>query len=411
MSYAYLQIMGRPPKRTRTTVSGAAASSRITIKEVIESKEGYSWSTFLVQGWKESGRWKRRRFKKRSDAEAFAALKRVEIQNSENRLFNVVTSLTNDQIKDAEAAIRQLSNRYTLSEAVEFFLTRHCDPDLKVSWKDGVSDYLQSRLDEGCRENSIAQTASVLRMAQRFFEDPFLHEVDSAMVKRFLESLRAKNRRSKATPKTWNNYRAELHAFFRWAVEDKQWVRENPVAAVKRKTAAQRGLPEIKTASEVADILKQASQWQDGVLAKYYALAFFAGIRPEGEMMKLSKDEGRYIDLKRGVIHIQPEVSKTGQYRQIPIRPNLAKWLKAYPGPILPKNHDRLLKGFRQQCQLGHDIARHTFISHHVAAFKSVGEASLEAGNSEFIVRKHYLNLLTETEGADYWEITPDEIS
>jgi hypothetical protein len=154
-------------------------------------------------------------------------------------------------------------------------------------------------------------------------------------------------------------------------------------------------------------IMSLATRWRGGVLAKHYALLFFAGIRPELELARLAKNEGRYIDMKRGVIHIEPEVSKTDQYRQVPIRENLLQWLHAFPGPIIPKNFDRLVKRFRKHCRLTHDVARHTFISHHVSAFKSVGEASLEAGNSEFVVKKHYLNLATATEGEAFWRIIP----
>ena len=45
-----------------------------------------------------------------------------------------------------------------------------------------------------------------------------------------------------------------------------------------------------------------------------------------------------------------------------------------------------------------HNVLRHTFISMTVGAFKSVGDASLQAGNSESIIRKHYLDLKTEAE-------------
>ena len=42
-----------------------------------------------------------------------------------------------------------------------------------------------------------------------------------------------------------------------------------------------------------------------------------------------------------------------------------------------------------------------------VGAFKSVGDASLQAGNSESIIRKHYLDLKTEAEADQFWRIVP----
>jgi len=97
------------------------------------------------------------------------------------------------------------------------------------------------------------------------------------------------------------------------------------------------------------------------------------------------------IDLERGVIHVKPEISKTGQYRQIIIRPALKAFLLRYGLDILPANGVRHVKSIRRTFQLGHDVLRHTFFSMHVAAFKSVGEAALEGGNTEQVLKKHYL--------------------
>ena len=50
---------------------------------------------------------------------------------------------------------------------------------------------------------------------------------------------------------------------------------------------------------------------------------------------------------------------------------------------------------------------RHTFISMFVAKFRSIGEASLQAGNSESIIRKHYLDLKTTEEAELFFGILP----
>ena len=49
----------------------------------------------------------------------------------------------------------------------------------------------------------------------------------------------------------------------------------------------------------------------------------------------------------------------------------------------------------RKRHGLTHDVLRHSFISFHVAAFRSVGDAALEAGNTEGVVKAHYLNAAT----------------
>ena len=50
---------------------------------------------------------------------------------------------------------------------------------------------------------------------------------------------------------------------------------------------------------------------------------------------------------------------------------------------------------------------RHTFISMTVGAFRSVGDASLQAGNSEAVIRKHYLDLKSVEEADVFWGIVP----
>jgi len=48
------------------------------------------------------------------------------------------------------------------------------------------------------------------------------------------------------------------------------------------------------------------------------------------------------------------------------------------------------------------------FISYHVALHRSIGHATLQAGNSESMVRKHYLNLHTKEDGEAFFAIVPD---
>ncbi len=43
-----------------------------------------------------------------------------------------------------------------------------------------------------------------------------------------------------------------------------------------------------------------------------------------------------------------------------------------------------------------------------VAKFRSIGEASLQAGNSESIIRKHYLDLKTTEEAEQFFGILPN---
>jgi len=148
----------------------------------------------------------------------------------------------------------------------------------------------------------------------------------------------------------------------------------------------------------------------DGKLVPFAMLCLFAGIRPdlyEGEISKLNPE---HVRLGTGVIFIEPEVSKVRMKRAITILPNLAAWLSAHPLeklPIMPRGFRRLRLKFRKQFDLSHDMLRHTFISMFVGKFRSLGEAALQAGNSESIIRKHYLDLKTTAEAEEFFGIVP----
>jgi hypothetical protein len=43
----------------------------------------------------------------------------------------------------------------------------------------------------------------------------------------------------------------------------------------------------------------------------------------------------------------------------------------------------------------------------HVAKFRSMGDTALQAGNSEAVIKKHYLNLVSPEEAYAFWQILP----
>jgi hypothetical protein len=166
--------------------------------------------------------------------------------------------------------------------------------------------------------------------------------------------------------------------------------------------------------------MKEVEEFKDGKLVPYFALALFAGLRPgpDGELRKLHAHAHRdtpcreaggrpLIDLARGVLTITADVAKTRRKRVVTIQPNLKKWLARYGTNILPTGYDRDIKTIRAGHSLGHDVLRHSFISFHVAAFRSKAETALQAGNSEAVIDAHYLNIPTEKEGKAFFAINP----
>lgn len=407
-----------PTRRKHPPIKPKRAS-KLTIREIVSTKNGSAYAAFQVD-WRDpdTGKRLRRQFPTREEAVQFRALEEIKATNAETAIRPVVTKLTSDQIAEAESAFTRLGNRGTLEEAVSFFLDRAAPPEEPTGLREAVVAFLIGKEEEGLREQSLRQLQSTLGRFQAFAEDKrlrFVHEADAVVVERFLRSLRAKGGAGKATPKTWNNYRADLSTFFSWCADPRRrWTPSNPCDRVARVKLDGTGEPHALSIWQTARLMRDAETFDGGSLARYFALAVFAGIRPGGELRKLAThpDLAKLIGLKRGIITIPPEVSKTRRKRKIVIRPALRAWLEETADrPILPKNFDRLVGEFRAKHGLndaeGRDVTRHTFGSYHVAAFRSVGDAALEMGNSEQVIVAHYLRTATEEQGRAFWRICP----
>ena len=73
----------RKPSARRARRAAREPIGKLTLREITDRKDGYSWTTFLVQGWREAdGRHGRKKFKTRDEAEGFIATKNVELANT-----------------------------------------------------------------------------------------------------------------------------------------------------------------------------------------------------------------------------------------------------------------------------------------------------------------------------------------
>ena len=412
--------MGRPVKRKRITADKSSASG-ITIREILREKDGQTWTTHLVQGWQEDGKWKRKQFKKRADAERFAALKRVEMENKGKKLEMVLSPLSEQQTQEAAAAFDALGETYSLTEAVQFFLANHRPPEFTTTISEGMKFYLDDKERDGMRPRSLRGTKGVLTAFHKANDDPQIHKVTRQIVEAHLRGLRAEDGVSPAKRKSWNTHRNEISQFFDWAMTEdlstnRPWCFANPVEKVRKYTAQQvaEQRPEKSTTSpdDLRHFFSFLMRYRGGRFVKTFALAYFAGIRPskdDSELTKLAEHEEDFINLKTGQIFIPAKFSKTKNDRQITITDNLRAWLEAYRDfPIIPTNYGTPLSKIRTHFDLKRDETRHSFISYHVALHRSIGDAALQAGNSESMVRKHYLNLHTKEEGEAFFAIVPD---
>jgi len=201
-------------------------------------------------------------------------------------------------------------------------------------------------------------------------------------------------------PRRHNNVRTALVSFFSWA--RKSALIPDGMTAPERTHSKTLDAKPVATYApkEFRALLAAApSEWRLAL-----AIGGLAGLRTE-EIQGL-----RWEDIKLGRKHIEvrPEICKTKRRRLVPILPALATWIrKSEPQPggmVAPQDRiDNLAKRLRRKGAVWvKNGLRHSFGSYRCAAVKSASQVALEMGNSEAIVRKHYLEF-QERKAATEW--------
>ncbi len=283
-------------------------------------------------------------------------------------------------------------------------------PKLHESQKplsDAIAEYIAAKTTEYDRTLlSMRQVRSIkqeLGVFQKHFPKGPASQFTPALLTPYLE-------RGKPSLKTYNNRRGLLSTFFKFAFQ-KDWVVVNPIEKTAHHRINHRRGSAVTISAEVAaKMMEYVETFEKGTLVPYFALCLFAGIRPCIRFGEITKLRAESVRLDTSVIHIEPDVSKVKMKRLVTIHPNLAAWLRAYPlekFSIIPANSMNTRRKVFAKFGLTHDVLRHTFISMFVAKYRSMGEAALQAGNSEGIIRKHYLDLKNTDEAETFFNILP----
>lgn len=353
----------------------------------------------------------RRNFKSQEDAAAEKAVLELKALQLASSLCAVTTCLAEDQVREAEAVFRRLAGgSRTLSFCVDYALTNHRTPENQKSLDEAVAAYLLVKTRE--HEQKLI-SASQLTTINRHMKALKIHFPGVTVAELTAAKLTTYFQRANGCLKTYNNRRGLVSTFLKFA-EQQEWLATNPIKKIPYyRIARRRGSAKTLTAAQAQELMTYVEGFQNGRLVPFFALCLFAGIRPclrTGEILRLSP---AHIQLDTGVIHIDPEVSKVREKRTVAIQPNLAAWLRAYPlakFSIIIPNLQKFRAKVAKRFGLSHDVMRHTFISMFVARFRSLGEAALQAGNSESIIRKHYLDLKSKDEAEQFFGILPRKV-
>ncbi len=361
----------------------------------------------------------RKNFQSRADALAVRELYEIERLNVDANSRHVRTTLTPGQLREAEKVfhgkLKDLAQDKSLSFVVDYFLDTYKDPETEKKLSEAIGNYLATKEAHVPKIISRRQYNGIrgeLLRIEAAFPGSLLVDITTDALTAYLE-------KGNFTLKTWNNKRGYLSTFFKHGLI-KGWIASNPVERIlHHRIKHRRGTAETLTAEDCERLMAFLETYSGcevtknrypGIMVNFFALVLLAGIRPDWTDGEIKRLKPEHINAATGVIHIEPEVSKINEKRNIQIQPNLAAWLTRYPlerYPIIPPGCSKMRLEIRKRFNLGHDVARHTYVSMLVGRDRSVSEAALQAGNSESVIRKHYLDLKSKAEAGRFWAIRP----
>ena len=241
-----------------------------------------------------------------------------------------------------------------------------------------------------------------LRRFARIFGQRKVNEIETGEIADWLKKLAVGNR-------TWNNERQAILTFFNWCADQKYLPAgvENEAAKLRVKKATT--TIHIFTLDQVRMLLGALAATKSELL-RYAFTGLFTGIRPT-EMTRLEQEKA--FRWKHSDIEVLEEQAKTRGRRLVPMEENWKAWMApfdSFTGSFCPCDADEKLAAFAKTLGITWypDIMRHSYISYMVAREQQIGTVALWGGNSEYIIKKKYLKMVTKAEGDAYFAILPD---
>ena len=294
-------------------------------------------------------------------------------------------------------AARNMIGDASIVEAARFYAERRPTQSVTISAYDAVEEFLLAKSSDGVGIRYIQDCRSRLRRFGKAFAMP-MASVTSTLMETWLRGV-AKH------PRTRNNFRKHLVTLFRWARDRGFLPREAQTEAERLTLAKNKGQDiEVFSPAAIATLLKAA----DDTLRPYLAIRAFAGVR-DSEMRRLTWENVRF---EQGVIEIRAGQAKTASRRLIPIVPNLQAWLSPYrgrKGRISYANAERIARRVAAENTVNwiHNGLRHGFGSYRLAVLKDAAQVAHEMGNTERVVHRCYKELVTESEGKEWFAVMP----
>lgn len=349
---------------------------------------------FVVRS-KLSGKWQRKFFTTKGEAQTYVQLKETELlnQGKEGATFSSALRVMAQRESDRLASFGK-----TITDATDFYI-RHLESLAQsVPIERLRLEVMHNRRSAGRDSRYVYDIGNRTRRFCRDFPGRLAAEFSTADIDSWLETLPVE-------PGTRNTYRRDLRTMFSFGVT-RRYCPANPVSETTKAKPNDEEV-EILTINQLTKLLSAASP----DMLPFWTIGCFAGLR-RSEIERLDWSD---IDFAAKTIHVHGKKRKTERSRRfVDMQPNLILWLmphrqksgKVHPINLWKRfNEDRDAAGLREDWP--NNALRHSFGSYHLAKFGNAAALALQMGNSVDIIFKHYRQLVKPAEAKRYWKIKP----
>jgi site-specific recombinase XerC len=346
------------------------------------------------------GQGKRRHFATKAKAKIEAG-KDKALYHQEGRL---AAGLTDEQRRDAAAAVKSLPSGWTLTQAAKFAAEHVSRVKITLTIDEAVKRFLESR--EKC---SDMHYKDLNRRLNRWLAtvDPTndVAAVEKGQIEAYLTNYTGRNQ--------LNHLRA-LSNFFRFSAKIGA-IGIVPTTGID--VSFRRSSVAYLESNVFSDLLVKACEQNEADILAWLVLGGFLGLRP----FETYHAHWSGVKWETSEFRVEAEWSKTRRSRVLPIQPNAMEWLtiahdlRKRGDRILP-NHNTFTHRFVDWRAANHDmtfwkgkqdILRHSFGTHRMATVRNAHQVAEEMGNSVAIVRRHYDAVLEPSKAAAWWRIIP----
>jgi integrase len=207
-----------------------------------------------------------------------------------------------------------------------------------------------------------------------------------------------------------------LCSVFNFAIKRGWMPCKNPVTALDY-AQTEKSEVEIFPVPVIRQLLEYTLEHDLGFLP-HRVLAFFCGVRPEGELERLDWSDVR---ISEKLVVLRSGITKTKRKRFVDLSDNAIEWLTEYqarggqmtgliapwPQAVRHRMHRRNYEaaGIKKWIQQG---ARHSFCSYWLALHKDVNKLVLQSGHTDAdTMWRRYHAGVTEAEAMRFWAIRP----